>query len=39
MGFFDKINNAMIVDAFKQVSKRSRCEIFFTNVPQVVTFH
>jgi len=38
MGFFDKINNSMIVIAFKQLSDREDCEIFCTNVPQVDTF-
>jgi len=34
MGFFDKINNSVIVNAFKQLPNREECEIFFTNVPQ-----
>jgi len=29
MGFFDKLNNNMIVNAFKQVSNRRDCKIFF----------
>jgi len=28
MGFFDKINYSMIVNAFKQVCDRRHCEIF-----------
>ena len=39
MGFFNKINYSMIVNAFKQDCDRRHCEIFFTNVPQVGTFH
>ena len=35
MGFFDKINYRMIVNAFKQVCNRTHCAIFFVNVPQV----
>jgi len=29
----------MIVSAFKQVCDRRHREVFFTNVPQVGTFH
>jgi len=39
MGFFDRINHHMIVNACKQVCNRRLREIFFTNVPQVGTFH
>ena len=35
IGFFDKINYSMIVNAFKQVCDRRHHEVFFTNVPQV----
>jgi len=38
MGFFDKINNSMIVNAFKQLPNRENCEIFCANVLQVGTF-
>jgi len=39
IGFFDKINYSMIVNAFKQVCDRRHREVFFMNVMQVVTFH
>ena len=39
IGFFDKINYSMIVNAFKQVRDRRYREVFFTNVPRVGTFH
>jgi len=39
MGFFDKTNNSMITNAFKELSDRRDCEIFFTNVPQVGIFN
>jgi len=39
MGFFDKINYSMIVNAFKQVCDRRHREIFFRNGLQVGTFH
>jgi len=39
MDLFDKIDNIMIVNAFKQLPNRDDCEIFCTNVPQVGTFH
>jgi len=39
IGFLEKINYSMIVNAFKQVCNRRHREIFFTNVPQVGTFH
>jgi len=39
MGFLDKINYSMIVNSFKQVCKSGHREVFFTNVPQVGTFH
>jgi len=38
MGFFDKINNSVIANAFKQLSNREDCKIFCTNVLQVGTF-
>ena len=38
IGFFDKINYSMIVNASKQVCERRYRELFFTNVPQVGTF-
>jgi len=34
MGFFDKINNSTIVNAFKQFCNRRDCEIFCMDVPQ-----
>jgi len=39
MGFLDKINYSMIVNSFKQVSKRGHREVFFMNVPQVGILH
>jgi len=39
IGFFDKINYSMTVSAFKQACDRKDREVFFTNVPQVGTFH
>jgi len=39
IGFFDKINYSIIVKAFKQVCDRRHHEVYFTNVPQVGTFH
>ena len=35
MGFLDKINYSMIVNAFKQVCNRKYHEVFFMNVLQV----
>ena len=35
MGFLDKINYSMIVNAFKQVCNRRHCEVFLTNVPKL----
>jgi len=39
MGFLDKNNYSMTVNSFKQVCKTGHREVFFTNVPQVGTFH
>jgi len=39
IGFFEKINYRMIVNAFKQVCSRRRCEIFFVNVPVRLSSH
>jgi len=39
IGFFDKINYSMIVNAFKQVCDRRHREVFSMNVVQVATFH
>jgi len=33
MGFFDKYNNSMIVDALKQLLNRRDREKFFTRIP------
>jgi len=39
MTVFDKINNRVIVNAFKEVFNRRQNEIFSMNVPKVGTFH
>ena len=37
MGFFDKINNSMIVNINEQFSKRRDCIVFLMSFPQVGT--
>ena len=39
MGFFDQIDNGIIDNAFKQFLNRTDREIFFTDIPQICTFH
>jgi len=39
MSFFNDINNTMIVDTVKQLLSKNDCEILFTDILQVGTFH
>jgi len=34
MGLFYEINTRMILDAFKELSNRTDCGIFFTNISE-----
>jgi len=38
MGFFDKIDDSVIVDTFEQFLSRTNREIFFADIPQIGTF-
>ena len=37
MSFFNKIDNSMIVDTFKQLLEEAGCEIFLLDILQIKT--